>query len=158
MSTMTPSNRWKGTTSVSAERLYTPELLGLTLELAQWPAMENLPLHSEARASTCGSTLGLDLAVDDAGRIETLGLRVRACAVGQAAAALFARRAKGCDLAALQGVHDRIEGWLEGEGPLPDWPGLAMLEPARQFPARHGAMLLPWKAAIAALSSAPAAS
>lgn len=143
---------------MAAERLYTPELLALTLELAQWPAMENLPLHAEARAPTCGSTLALDLALDLGGRIETLGLRVRACAVGQAAAALFARHALGCDLAALQGVHDRIEGWLDGEAPLPDWPGLAMLEPARLYPARHGAMLLPWKAAIAALSSAPAAS
>lgn len=153
-----PSNRLKATSKVSVERLYTPELLALTLELAQWPAMENLPLHGEARAPTCGSTLALDLALDDAGRIETLGLRVRACAVGQAAAALFARQAKGQDLDALQGVHDRIEGWLDGEAPLPDWPGLPMLEPARHYPARHGAILLPWKAAIAALSSAPAAS
>lgn len=158
MPTTWPNNRSKDTADLSAERLYTPELLALTLELAQWPAMENLPLHGEARAATCGSTLALDLDLDDAGRIATLGLRVRACAVGQAAATLFARHAKGCDLATLQSVHDRIEGWLDGEGPLPDWPGLAMLEPARQFPARHGAILLPWKSAIAALSSAPAAS
>lgn len=143
---------------MGAERLYTPELLALTLELARWPAMENLPLHGEARAPTCGSTLALDLALDDEGRIDTLGLRVRACAVGQASAALFARHALGTDLTTLQGVHDRIEGWLEGEAPLPEWPGLAMLEPARSYSARHGAIMLPWKAAIAALSSAPAAS
>lgn len=153
-----PSNRWKGIAEVAAERLYTPEMLALTLELAQWPAMENLPLHGDARAPTCGSTLALDLALDQAGRIDTLGLRVRACAVGQASAALFARHAKGCDLATLQAMHDRIEGWLDGEAPLPDWPGLAMLEPARHYPARHGAIMLPWKGAIAALSSAPAAS
>ena len=146
------------TIRMSAERLYTPELLALTLELAQWPAMENLPLHGEARAPTCGSTLALDLALDDSGRVETLGLRVRACAVGQAAAALFARHAKGCDLAMLQNEQDRIEGWLDGEAPLPEWPGLSMLEPARHYTARHGAIMLPWKAAIAALSSAPAAS
>lgn len=155
---MQPSNRSKGIAEVSAERLYTPELLALTLELAQWPAMENLPLHGEARAPTCGSTLALDLALGETGRIDTLGLRVRACAVGQAAAALFARHAKGCDLAGLQTGHDRIEAWLDGEAPLPDWPGLALLEPARQYPARHGAIMLPWKAAIATLSSAPAAS
>jgi NifU-like protein involved in Fe-S cluster formation len=143
---------------MNAARLYTPELLALTLELASWPAMENLPMHGDARAATCGSTLTLDLALDDAGRIETLGLRVRACAVGQAAATLFARHATGRDLTSLQGIHDRIEGWLEGEAPLPDWPGLDMLEPARAYPARHGAIILPWKAAIAALSSAPAAS
>ncbi len=152
------NNRWKAIRSVSAERLYTPELLALTLELARWPAMENLPLHAEARAPTCGSTIALDMALDDAGHIATMGLRVRACAVGQASAALFARHAIGSDLATLQGSHDRIEGWLEGEAPLPDWPGLVMLEPARVYSARHGAIMLPWKAAIAALSSAPAAS
>jgi NifU-like protein involved in Fe-S cluster formation len=143
---------------MSAEKLYTPELLALTLELAQWPAMENLPLHADARSATCGSTLALDLALDDSDHITTLGLRVRACAVGQAAAALFARKAIGTDIAALLGAHDRIEGWLEGEAPLPDWPGLELIATAREYPARHGAIMLPWKAAISALSSTPAAS
>ena len=143
---------------MSAARLYTPELLALTVELADWPPIESLPLHGDARAATCGSTLGLDIAPDAAGRIATLGLRVRACAVGQAAAAIFARHAAGRDLADLSAMHDRIEGWLDGEAPIADWPDLALLEPARAYPARHGAILLPWKASIAALSSAPAAS
>jgi NifU-like protein involved in Fe-S cluster formation len=143
---------------MSAARLYTPELLALTVELADWPPMESLSLHGDARAATCGSTLGLDISPDAAGRIETLGLRVRACAVGQAAAAIFARHAKGRSLHDLTAMHDRIEGWLDGEAPIADWPDLAMLEAARAYPARHGAILLPWKAAIAALSSAPAAS
>ena len=143
---------------MSVAKLYTPELLALTVELANWPPMENLPLHGSARSTTCGSTLALDLALDRSGQIETLGLRVRACAVGQAAAAIFARHAAGLDLAAMALVHDRIEGWLEGEAPIADWPGLALLAPAREFPARHGVILLPWRAAIVALSSAPAAS
>lgn len=143
---------------MSTTRLYTPQVLALTVELADCPPMESLPLHGDARAATCGSTLGLDIALDQSGRIDTLGLRVRACAIGQAAAAIFARHAKGCDLACLTAMHDRIEGWLEGEAPIADWPDLALLEAARNYPARHGAILLPWKAAIAALSSAPAAS
>lgn len=143
---------------MSAEKLYTPELLALTLEVAQWPAMENLPLHGEVRSPTCGSTLAMDLQLDDQGRVETLGMRVRACAVGQAAAALFARSASGMDATAISLAHDRIEGWLDGEAPIADWQGLEMILPARDYPARHGAILLPWKAALAALSSAPAAS
>ncbi len=143
---------------MSAERLYTPQLLALTVELANWPAMENLPLHGESRSPTCGSTLALDIALDEVGCIRTCGLRVRACAVGQAAAAIFARHAKGRDLTCLTSTHDRIEGWLDGEAPIADWPDLYLLEKARDYPARHGAIMLPWKAAIAALSSAPAAS
>ena len=96
--------------------------------------------------------------LDECGRLQTLGMRVRACAVGQAAAALFARSALGLDRDAIAKAHDRIEGWLEGEAPIAEWNGLELLLPARDFPARHGAILLPWKAALAALSSAPAAS
>ncbi|TIX50072.1 iron-sulfur cluster assembly scaffold protein [Alteraurantiacibacter aquimixticola] len=143
---------------MSAEKLYTPELLALTVELAGWPAMENLPFHGEARSTTCGSTLALDVSLDDTGRIETLGMRVRACAVGQASAAIFARHAKGMNLEEMLAAHDRIEGWLDGEAPIAEWPDLVLIAPARDYPARHGAIILPWKAAISALSSAPAAS
>jgi NifU-like protein involved in Fe-S cluster formation len=141
----------------AAQRLYTPELLALAVELAEYPPLDSAPAHGEARSPTCGSTLGLDLALDDRGRIARLGLRVRACAVGQASAAIFARHAPGRDCAEISDVLARLEAWLADEGPAPDWPDLALVAPASAYPGRHGAMLLPWKAAAAALSSAAAA-
>ena len=142
---------------MSAARLYTPDLLALAVDLAKWPRLAGPALHGEARSPTCGSTLALDLALDGAGRIERLGMAVRACAVGQASAAIFARDAAGRDAAELAATLAGLEAWLAGEAHPPDWPGLAPIEPARAYPARHGAMLLPWKAALAALSStAPA--
>ena len=138
---------------MNAQRLYTPELLALTVELAQYPSIENAELRGEARSRTCGSTIALDLVPDRAGRIDSLGMRVRACAVGQAAAAIFARHAVGRDLEQIRAAHDRIEGWLDGEAPIADWPGLDAIAAAREYPGRHGAIILPWKAAIAALSS-----
>jgi NifU-like protein involved in Fe-S cluster formation len=80
-------------------------------------------------------------------------MRVRACAVGQAAAAIFAREAVGRDQAELAGALSQLEDWLAHKGEVPDWPGIAPLVPARAYPARHGAILLPWKAALAGLSS-----
>ncbi len=141
----------------AAARLYTPELLALAVELAKFPPLDAASAHGEARSPTCGSTLALDLALGGDGRIERLGLRVRACAVGQAAAAIFARHAPGRDAGAIHETLERLEAWLAGDGPAPDWPDLALIEPARAYPARHGAMLLPWKAASAALSSAATA-
>jgi NifU-like protein involved in Fe-S cluster formation len=139
----------------AAQRLYTPELLALAVELAEYPPLDAAPAHGEARSPTCGSTLAMDLALDDGGRIARLGLRVRACAVGQASAAIFARHAPGRDLASLRDTLAGLEAWLDDEGrPMPDWPDLALVEPARAYPARHGAILLPWRAAAAALSSA----
>ena len=142
---------------MSAARLYTPEVLALAVVLARWPRLGEPSLHGEARSPACGSTLALDLDLDAAGRIERLGMAVRACAVGQAAAAIFAREAAGRNADDLTQSLARLEAWLAGGDVCPDWPGLAPIEPARQYPARHGAMLLPWKAALAALSStAPA--
>lgn len=139
-----------------AERLYTPELLAVTLKLAAFPPDEALPLHGAARSKSCGSTLALDIGLDDGCRISRLGLRVMACAVGQASAALFAEAARGRPVAEVEQAARAMRRWVAGDGPLPDWPGLAILEPARGYPARHGALLLPWDAALAALSSNPA--
>jgi len=141
---------------MSAQRLYTPELLALAVDLARWPPLVAVR-HGEARSPTCGSTLALDLVLDDAGGIAELGMRVRACAVGQAAAAVFARQALGRDQAALAATLTQLEAWLTSGGEVPNWPGIEPLVPARAYPARHGAMLLPWKAALAALSSEVAA-
>lgn len=139
-------------------RLYTPELLALAVELAGVPPLDGADAQAEARSPTCGSTLAMGLMLDGAGRIADLGMRVRACAVGQAAAAIFARHARGRDLADIADTLQQLEAWLRGEGEAPDWPDLELVAPARAYPARHGALLLPWKAASTALSTAPAAS
>ncbi|MBO9519514.1 MAG: iron-sulfur cluster assembly scaffold protein [Porphyrobacter sp.] len=140
---------------MSSARLYTPELLALAVELSTWPPLENVPLHGEARSPTCGSTLAMDILLDEAGAIDQLGMRVRACAVGQASAAIFARHVRGRDADSLASDLRGLEAWIAGEGAALDWPDLELIEAARAYPARHGAILLPWKAALAALSSTP---
>jgi hypothetical protein len=42
---------------------------------------------------------------------------------------------------------------VAGEGSLPDWPGLATIAAARDYPGRHGALMLPWTAALQLLST-----
>ncbi|HEX9805660.1 MAG TPA: iron-sulfur cluster assembly scaffold protein [Alteraurantiacibacter sp.] len=141
----------------SAERLYTPELLGWTVRLAAYRLAEDLPLAGEARSPSCGSTLSLTLDTDDRGAISAIGMRVSACAIGQASAAVFAEHAVGRDAEEIASSLAEMEAWVAGEGALPGWPDLKVIAPARDFPGRHGAMLLPWKAALAALSKAEAA-
>ncbi|GGD51333.1 iron-sulfur cluster assembly scaffold protein [Erythrobacter arachoides] len=141
---------------MSTDKLYTPQLLAAAVELANYPPIPEAALHGEARSPFCGSTIALDLLLDDDGRITRTGMQVRACAVGQAAAAVFARHVTGRGAADLLAAHDAIASWLAGEGEAPDWPDMALIAPARAFPGRHGAIVLPWKAAIAALSTVPA--
>lgn len=140
---------------MSAARLYTPEVLALATSLAQWPLSAGAPgVTGTARSVTCGSSITVLLELDDRGNIDAVGLRAQACAVGQAAAAIFAGAAAGHDQAGLALAEADLERWLGGAEPMPDWPGLSALAAARDYPARHPTILLPWKAARSALSSA----
>ena len=76
-------------------KLYTPEILSLAISLADYPRLPAPVASAEARSRTCGGTLTLDLALDAEDRVEALGLAVSACAIGQAAAAVFAQAAQG---------------------------------------------------------------
>lgn len=140
---------------MSAARLYTPEVLALATGLARFPLEPDMTRTGSARSRTCGSTLTLGIETASDGTIERLGLRVQACAIGQAAAAIFAQGARGQTLAAIAEQGRRIDAWLAGDAPLPDVPGIAAIAPAGEYPARHGAIMLAWTAACALLSSSP---
>lgn len=128
-------------------------MLAAAVRLADHPLDPALPLAGEARSRSCGSAVELRLAVDGAARVTAAGCRARACAVGQAAAAVFVEGATGRDRADLAEARAALARWLGGEGGAPQWLGIELLEPARAYPGRHGAILLPWDAALAALDA-----
>lgn len=132
--------------------LYTPEILAAAMTLTQFPWNDGLERKGSARSRSCGSTIEMGLALDVQGRISTIGIRPHACAVGQAAASLFARNAIGRDQAQIAASRQDLAAWLAQAGTAPDWPGIDLLETARNYPARHGAIMLAWDAALDALS------
>lgn len=127
--------------------LYTPEILALATSLARWRWDESLPKQTAVRSRSCGSTLSLGIETDSEGRIARLGLKPQACAVGQAAAAIFADGAVGRSAAEIADAEQALAGWLAGDGAMPEWPGIDVLGPARAYPGRHGAIMLAWQAA-----------
>lgn len=133
--------------------LYTPEILALATTLARWPLDASLQNNATVRSRSCGSTLSLGLETDPDGRIIKLGLAAQACAIGQAAAAIFAAEAVGRDAAEISRTEQALLAWLGGDGTMPDWPGLDAIAPARAYPARHGAIMLAWQAARQLLPS-----
>lgn len=137
-----------------AAQLYTAEILALAVELADHPLAGEWQHRATARAPVCGSAIRLGVDRDASDRFERIGVQVQACAIGQAAAAIFVRHAKGMTAAEITGARDAIARWLAEGGETPDWPELDRLEAARAYPARHGAIMLPWKAAATALSPA----
>ena len=137
---------------MNSAKLYNAELLGLATALADFPLSEDLQFRGTARSPTCGSVVEVGFKLDELGAIACVGIRAQACAVGQATATIFASEAGGRQSADLNQALSAVEHWLAG-GDLPAWPGIEAIAAARDYPARHGAILLPWRAALVALAA-----
>lgn len=93
----------------------------------------------------------------EGGKLVELGLDVKACALGQASAALMAAQAIGKTAAELAEASDRLTAYLTGESPdLDFWQGMAVLAPARGYPARHASIRLSFEAVAEAARMADA--
>ncbi len=95
--------------------------------------------------------------VDD-GRVADFAHHVRACALGQAASAIMARHVIGSSPAELRALRDTMRRMLKERGPAPDgrWADCAVLEPIRDYKARHASTLLTFDAVVDALDQAEA--
>ena len=134
--------------------LYTTEILRLAASLPGPRELERVDGSSEQRSPTCGSTVSLQVQRSEEGRVVAISQRVHACAFGQASASLLAAGAVGRREDEVARAVLQLESWLSGTRDDPgEWPGLAALAPARSRRSRHGAILLPFKALLAALRS-----
>jgi NifU-like protein involved in Fe-S cluster formation len=134
--------------------LYTTEILRLATSLSAPHALAREDGRAELRSPTCGSRVATTVRIDGEGRVEALSQQVHACAFGQASAALLERGAIGRKRSEVKDAHDRLAAWLGGADEAPSWPGLAALAPARSRKSRHGAILLPFRALLAAIEVA----
>ncbi len=137
---------------MTAQPLYTTAILRLAGSLAEPCALEREDGQAEVRSPTCGSRIATRVQLGD-GRVAAISQQVHACAFGQAAAALVERHAVGRSREEIEAAAAQLSAWLSGEAPEPGW-GLAALAPARSRTARHGAILLPFRALIAAIEAA----
>ena len=136
------------------EPLYTRDILRLAASLVPFEALSRTDGEAEVRSVTCGSRLRLAVMVAD-GRVSEMAQAVEACAFGQASAALMIAGATGRDLGEARAALMGVEAWLGGDdAAAASWPGLGALAPARSRTGRHGAMLLPFRALVAALEDA----
>jgi NifU-like protein involved in Fe-S cluster formation len=132
--------------------LYTTEILRLASSLAGPRALGDPDRRAELRSPTCGSTIVTEITLGEDGRLSALSQEVRACAFGQASAALIERAAVGRSAAEVEQALGELTDWLGGRRDDPGaWPGLDALSPARRKAARHGAILLPFRALLQAM-------
>jgi NifU-like protein involved in Fe-S cluster formation len=137
------------------EPLYTREILRLATAIPHLGRLADAEASVTKRAPVCGSQIIVDLILDGAGRVAALGQEVKACAFGQASAALLGAHVLGRSPEELADARDALSAWLDGTRDDPGtWPGLAILAPARRLSARHGAILLSFQAAAEAAALA----
>lgn len=134
--------------------LYSIDVLRRAASVADFPLLPEHDAMAERRSPTCGSRMTITLKLDDDGRIAAIGLDAKACALGQAAAAIFAASAIGADQVRIEAASDEWRAYLSGEREeLPDWAGLEQLSAGRDYPARHPSMRLAFEAAAAAFAA-----
>lgn len=136
--------------------LYNKDILRLAAGIPHHQRLSDPQASVEKRSPTCGSRVTADVKMAE-GRVAELGLEVRACALGQASAALMAAEAIGMSADELAEARDKLTAYLAGESESLDfWPGLAVLAPARAYPARHASIRLGFEAIAEAARMADA--
>ena len=135
--------------------LYTTEILRLAASLPEPATLERVDGWADERSPTCGSTCRVQVRLDGSGRVEAISQEVHACAFGQASASLLAAGATGRSADEVAAAVVELQDWLAGRREDPgSWPGLTALAPARSRRSRHGAILLPFRALLAAIEDA----
>lgn len=139
--------------------LYNAQILRLATSIPHQARLSQPQATVSKRSPICGSRVTVDVAMDADGRVADLGQEVRACALGQASAALMAEHAIGRTPAELAAARDALSAFLAGERDDPgDWPGLEIFAPARPHVARHPSIRLAFEAVSEAAALAMGAS
>ncbi|MGI4764976.1 MAG: iron-sulfur cluster assembly scaffold protein [Janthinobacterium lividum] len=130
------------------------------LELAgNLPRVGRLPTpegSATAHSKLCGSTVAVDVVLDPEGRVADFAHDVKACALGQASSSIMARHVVGADADELRTLRDAMRAMLKTGGAPPDgkWADCAVLEPVRDYKARHASTLLTFDATVEAVEKA----
>ena len=111
-----------------------------------------------AHSRLCGSTVTVDLALDGDVVVD-FAHDVKACALGQASSALMAQHVVGSTTDELRRLREDVRRMLKENGPAPSgkWADIAVLEPVRDFKARHASTLRTFDAVVDAIARAEAA-
>lgn len=132
--------------------IYNRRILELAADIPRLGRLPAPQASATAHSKLCGSTVTVDLAVEN-GVVSDFAHDVKACALGQASSSIMARHVVGSGTQELRTLRDAVRRMLKENGPPPDgrWADVAVLEPVRDYKARHASTLLTFDAVVAAL-------
>lgn len=125
------------------------ELAGNIPRIGRLPAPD---ASATAHSKLCGSTVTVDLTMD--GDVVTdFAHDVKACALGQASSSIMARHVVGAKAEELRSLRETVRKMLKDNGQPPSgkWADIAVLEPVRDYKARHASTMLTFDAVVSAI-------
>lgn len=133
-------------------KLYSGRILALAADIPHEERLDTPDASVKKRSPLCGSTVTVDIKVND-GKITAFGQDVKACALGQAAAAVIGANVIGCTHDQILRARDQLKSLLKEDGPTPDAPfaDLEVLRPARDYKNRHASIMLVIEATLDAM-------
>lgn len=133
------------------DELYSTNILRLA---ANMPGAGRLAVpdgSAEKVAKLCGSRIIVDVVLKD-GKVADFAQEVKACALGQAAAAVLGAHVVGATPQEIEMARDSFRAMLKtgGTPPTGRFSDLSMLEPVKDYPPRHASTLLAFEATVEA--------
>jgi NifU-like protein involved in Fe-S cluster formation len=137
--------------------IYNQRILELSANIAGAERLTDADGTATAHSKLCGSTVTVDLKLDGE-RVAAFGQTVKACLLGQAAASVMGSHIVGSSAQELREVGSVMRKMLKAGGPPPTgrWSDLAVLQPVKDYKARHASTLLVFDAVEQALAKAEA--
>ncbi|WP_187430044.1 hypothetical protein ROLI_023250 [Roseobacter fucihabitans] len=135
--------------------LYSGRILALAADIPHVGRLDAPMATVKKRSPLCGSAITVDIDVRE-GRVSGFAQDVKACALGQAAAAVTGGALIGRTLSELEAARDQLRAMLKANGAVPDVPfdGFEVLQPAREYKNRHASILLSIEGACEAMEQA----
>jgi NifU-like protein involved in Fe-S cluster formation len=138
--------------------LYSSKILTLAANMPRAGRLASPAATSEKISRLCGSRVLVDLVVEHEHIID-FAQDVRACALGQASAAVLGQNVVGASIGEIQVARDALYAMLKADGAPPEgrFADLAVLKPVKDYPARHASTMLAFDAALEAARAASTA-
>ncbi len=138
--------------------IYNARIIELAGNIPRLGRLDAPHASATAHSRLCGSTVKVDLAME--GNVVTdFAHDVKACALGQASSSIMARHVVGSTASELRDLRTTVQKMLKENGtpPAGKWADVALLEPVRDYKARHASTLLTFDAVVDAIGQIEAA-
>ena len=133
--------------------IYNKRIIELAGNIPRLGRLADPDASAMAHSKLCGSTVKIDLKMD--GLVVTdFAHDVKACALGQASSSIMARHIVGANAQELRQLREDVQRMLKENGPPPAagrWADVALLEPVRDYKARHASTMLTFDAVVSAI-------